>query len=212
MKLLLTVCLTSALLYKAELLRCHTCANEMCSNSTSVECPALSTACMTVTAVVGTGSSSSVTVNKNCSSLLSCITPINTETEWSVNQGFIRVALTQICCITDNCNFQTLATPSSLMNGKLCPACASSDDSLAGTCNATLSCVGVEDSCFSGNTTSNSTDVLQLGCISRNICSNPIAMTALFGFNHKVTCGAPWSIQISAVLLAFALTVYKVLV
>ncbi|GLD61235.1 uncharacterized protein AKAME5_001307500, partial [Lates japonicus] len=64
----------------------------MCSNSTSVECPALSTACMTVT-----------------------------------------------------------AAPSSLMNGKLCPACASSDDSLAGTCNATLSCVGVEDSCFSGN-------------------------------------------------------------
>lgn len=55
----------------------------------------------------------SLTVSKNCSLLLSCITPPNTETEWSVNRGFDRESHTQICCMTDNCNLQTLA-------GKIC--------------------------------------------------------------------------------------------
>ncbi|KAF0032174.1 hypothetical protein F2P81_014464 [Scophthalmus maximus] len=59
--------------------------------------------------LTGTGSSADVTVNKNCSSLLSCITPLSVETEWSVNLGFLREAHAQICCITDDCNDQTLA-------------------------------------------------------------------------------------------------------
>lgn len=42
------------------------------------------------------------------------------------------------------------AVPNVLMNGKECPGCASSMDSLAGTCNATVGCMGVEDSCFNG--------------------------------------------------------------
>lgn len=150
------------------------------------------------TSVKVTPAQVSLTVNKNCSLLLDCSTPLNTETEWSVNRGFSKESHTQICCLTDNCNFQTLAgricysllpdssytqddisqsqmsqsrgqdtkmtpayrvyiscpsmsvVPNPLANGKECPACASLNDSLAGTCNATLPCMGVEDSCFNG--------------------------------------------------------------
>ncbi|XP_022593979.1 ly-6/neurotoxin-like protein 1 [Seriola dumerili] len=212
MKLLLTVCLTWALLYTAESLRCHTCTNNMCTTSTSVQCPATSTACRTVTSVMGTDSSTTVTVNKTCSTLLSCITPVNFATEWSVNRGFRREAHNQLCCVTDNCNLQTLATPSTLTNGKVCPACRSSAASMAGTCNTTLACVGAEDSCFSGNTTLRCTDELQLGCLTRNLCNNLPVLNALFADNTKITCGAPWSVRMSTVLLGFALTAFKVLV
>lgn len=155
-----------------------------------------------------------MTVTKNCSLPLDCSTPLNIETERSVNRGFSRESHTQLCCATDNCNFQTLASkscfsllpnsgsiqahisqspmsqtpkrlqltllrhcfhswihlllflilviylfilsasvsvvPSFLTNGKQCPACNSLNDSLGGTCNATLPCMGVEDSCFNG--------------------------------------------------------------
>ncbi|XP_071361126.1 uncharacterized protein [Trachinotus anak] len=210
MKLLLTVCLAWALLYTAESLRCHTCTNDLCTNTTSVECSATSTACRTTTSVTGTDAS--VKVEKGCSTLLSCITPINIQTEWSVNRGFTREARNQICCVTDNCNFQTVATPSSVINGKVCPACASSADSMAGICNVTLTCMGAEDSCFSGNTTSISGDVPQFGCMTRNICANQLALNALFDDDPRITCGAPWSIRMSTVLLSFALIAFKVFV
>ncbi|KAM9345974.1 uncharacterized protein ABDE67_012575 [Symphorus nematophorus] len=212
MKLLLSVCLTWALLYTVESLRCHVCANETCSNSTSVLCPITSLVCKTITSVRLSGSSIRETVHKNCSSLLSCVSPLSIETEWSVNRGFKKEAHTQLCCSTDNCNFQTLAVPNLLMNGKQCPACASSADSEAGTCNATLSCVGVEDSCFNGTTTSNSTEALQLGCMSRNLCGIQAVTEALFGEGAQVTCAAPWSVRISAVLLTFALTAHRLLI
>ncbi|TKS92323.1 hypothetical protein D9C73_025475 [Collichthys lucidus] len=61
-------------------------------------------------------------------------------------------------------------------------------------------------------TTSGSTEVLQLGCISRNLCNIQAVMNALFGAHGSITCGAPWSIRISAMLLTFALTVHKVLI
>lgn len=51
----------------------------------------------------------SLTVNKSCSLPLDCSTPLNAETEWSVNRAFSRESHTQICCVGDNCNFQTLA-------------------------------------------------------------------------------------------------------
>ncbi|XP_035511082.1 phospholipase A2 inhibitor and Ly6/PLAUR domain-containing protein-like [Morone saxatilis] len=210
MKLLLTVCLTCTLLYTAESLRCHVCDNEQCTNTTSVECPATSIVCKTVTSVTNT--IAKLTVNKNCSSLVSCFTPLQLETEWSVNRGFKKEAHNQLCCVTDNCNFQTLAIPNPSENGKQCPSCASSADSLAGTCNATLSCAGVENSCFNGTTTSNSKEVLELGCVSRNLCTLQVAHEALFGSNAMIVCGAPWSVRISAVLLTLALTAHKVLV
>ncbi|KAM8725150.1 uncharacterized protein AB9X84_004574 isoform 1-T1 [Acanthopagrus schlegelii] len=212
MNLMLTVCVASVLLYTAESLRCHQCTNESCSNSTSVLCPLTSTVCRTITSVRLTNTIASVTVGKNCSSLLSCITPNNVETEWSVNQGFKKEAHTQKCCTTDNCNLGTLAVPNLLTNGKQCVACASSADSMAGTCNTTLSCAGVEDRCFNGTTMSNSTEMLELGCISSNLCGIPLILEAVLGENAAVTCGAPWTISISGLLLTFALTACKALV
>nr|XP_046272440.1 protein RoBo-1-like [Scatophagus argus] len=212
MKLLLTFCVACALLYKAESLRCHVCTDDRCTNSTSVTCPATSTVCRTVTSVRTTGLTATLTVNKNCSTLLSCLTPLSIETEWSVNRGFEKEGHTQICCVTDNCNRQTLAIPNLLTNGKQCPACSSLADSQARTCNATLSCVGVEDTCFNGTTTVNSTEALQLGCMSNNLCSLQVFLETVFDGNPRITCGAPWSVRISATLLTFALIVHKVLV
>ncbi|XP_067426548.1 uncharacterized protein [Thunnus thynnus] len=212
MQLLLSLCLTWALLPTAELLRCHECANEGCANITSTECPATSPICRTITSLTTSGSNLILTVNKNCSTLLNCITPLTIETEWSVNRGFSRSSHTQICCATDNCNFQTLAVPNILTNGKVCPSCASSADSMAGTCNSTLSCMGAEDSCFNGTSTSNSSQVIERGCLSRNLCTNVLIRQALFGANSQVVCRAPWSVRLSAVLLTFALTACKVLV
>lgn len=48
-------------------------------------------------------------VNKNCSSPLTCVTQVNTPTEWSVNRGFVKTAFNQLCCMSDSCNFPTLA-------------------------------------------------------------------------------------------------------
>ncbi|TNM97453.1 hypothetical protein fugu_015609 [Takifugu bimaculatus] len=210
MKLLLTASLICALLHGAETLRCHVCNNSDCSNTTSVVCPATHTMCKTITSLK-VSNSNPLTVSKNCSLPLSCITPPNTATEWSVNRGFTRESHNQICCMSDNCNFQTLATPSVLLNGKECPACASAQDSLAGTCNSTLPCMGVENSCFNGTTTFNSTEVRQLGCLSRNLCSLQAVLGPLFDENLSITCGAPWSIRVSSMLLTFALSALKFL-
>ena len=60
--------------------------------------------------------------------------------------------------------------------------------------------------------TSNSTEVLQLGCMSRNLCGIQAAMEALLGANARVTCAAPWGVRVSAVLLTFALTAHRVLI
>ncbi|XP_058510245.1 phospholipase A2 inhibitor and Ly6/PLAUR domain-containing protein-like [Solea solea] len=212
MKLLLTVCLTWTLFYTARSLSCHVCSDRQCSNTTTVQCPDSSTMCTTVTSVISNGLSVSLEINKNCSSLTSCTTPLSTVVELSVNLGYSRYSYTQICCDTDNCNFQTLAIPSVFPNGKVCPACASANHSLAGTCNTTMKCMGAENSCFTSNSTSDSSKKVELGCMTKNLCTIQAAISSLFADNPKVTCGAPWSVRIGAVLPALALTVYKVLV
>ncbi|XP_029368000.1 mediator of RNA polymerase II transcription subunit 28 isoform X2 [Echeneis naucrates] len=209
--LLLTVYLAGALLHTAESLSCHTCINEACTNTTTVQCPATSTACQSITSVTQTNTSISVTVSKNCSTLLTCLTPLTIATEWSVNLGYTRAAHNQLCCVSDNCNFQTLATPSSAVNGKVCPGCASSADSMSGSCNVDIACVGAENSCFTANTTLPCSHELQLGCTTRNLCLQPAFVTAVFS-DLKVTCGAPWSTSISTVILASALTGFKFIV
>ncbi|XP_034534910.1 uncharacterized protein LOC117809460 isoform X2 [Notolabrus celidotus] len=202
--------LLQSLLFTAESLRCHVCDNQDCSNSTSVTCPIFSV-CRTITSLRRVDRFTSVTVNKNCSAILSCITPLNTKTEWSVNQGFAKEGHRQLCCITDNCNFQTLAIPNSLTNEKQCPGCASIAESLNGTCNATASCEGVEDRCFTGTTTVDSTQFALQGCMSNNLCRIQALIGALLGGNVQITCGAPCSVRMSAVLLTFAVTAHKVL-
>ncbi|XP_060882537.1 lymphocyte antigen 6D-like isoform X1 [Labrus mixtus] len=210
MKLLLTLCLACSLLSTAESLRCHMCDNDNCSNSTSVTCPVFS-ACRTITSLRQTGPFTSVSVNKSCSSLLSCFPPLNTQVEWSVNVGVAKEGHHQLCCTTDNCNFPTLAVPNTLANGKQCPVCGSLAESQNGTCNSTLSCQGVEDRCFNGTRTSNSTQFLLLGCISGNLCSLQATFGSLIGGNMEITCGAPRGVAMSAVLLTFAVAAHKVL-
>ncbi|KAM3598215.1 uncharacterized protein V6R79_015102 [Siganus canaliculatus] len=187
------------------------CENESCLNSTTITCPSTSIVCKTITSVITSGSVSTVTVHKNCSTLQSCLTPLLLETEWSVNRGFAREAHNQLCCVTNNCNLATLATPSTTTNGKECPSCASSADSLAGTCSSTVACLGVEDSCFNGTTTSNTTNMVQRGCLSRSLCARLSLLAVFLGENTSVACGAPWSAGVSAALLASALAAHRVL-
>ncbi|KAG7505102.1 hypothetical protein JOB18_023838 [Solea senegalensis] len=212
MKLLLTVCLTCALFYTVHSLSCHVCTDQLCSNMTTVQCPDSSTVCITVTSVINNGLLGRLEIHKNCSSLTSCTTPLSTEVELSVNLGYSQNSYTQICCNTDNCNMQTLAIPSFIPNGKVCPACASAHHSLAGICNTTMQCVGAENSCFTSDFTSDSSKKVELGCMTKNLCTTQAAILSLFADNPKVTCDASWSIRIGAVLPVLALTVYKVLV
>ncbi|XP_074553678.1 uncharacterized protein LOC141810197 [Halichoeres trimaculatus] len=209
MKLLLTLCFTCALLITAESLNCHVCANQNCSTSTSVACPAFSV-CSTVTLLRRSGTSTTVTVNKNCSTLPSCPSLLGSETEWSVNQGFAREARRQLCCITNDCNMRTLAVPNSVINGRQCPGCASSAESLNGSCNATVSCEGVEDRCFN-STTLNSTQLMIRGCISNNLCVLQAIFGDLLSGSIDITCGAPCSYRMSTLLLTFAVAAHKVL-
>lgn len=70
--------------------------------------------CNLLTAPIGftvalSGSLPVLAVRKNCSSLTTCVTPIDTSTEWSVNRGFAKTAFNQLCCMSDSCNFPTLA-------------------------------------------------------------------------------------------------------
>ncbi|XP_029913676.1 phospholipase A2 inhibitor subunit gamma B-like [Myripristis murdjan] len=211
MQLLPTLCLTWALLHTAECLRCHQCVDTACSNTTSVLCPTTSTVCRTLTSVVVLNSVSSVSVVKSCSSPEVCATPGSMEAELSVNLGAARQAHTQLCCTSDNCNFQTLAVPSTATNGKLCSSCRNATDSVE-ACNATLSCQGAENSCFSGTAAQGSGLVALVGCMSKNLCTNIVSQKALLGSGAKLVCGAPWSVRVSAALLAAALTAWKVLV
>lgn len=59
--------------------------------------------------------------------------------------------------------------------------------------------------------TLNSTEVLHLGCISSNLCTLQSTLGALFPENLSLTCGAPWTMRVSSMLLTFALLALKFL-
>ncbi|KAM9843062.1 uncharacterized protein ACBR49_012284 isoform 2-T2 [Aulostomus maculatus] len=150
MHLLLRLCLTWTLICTATSLRCYECTNSHCSNATSIECPVTSTVCKTKVSVKGSTPDANIMVEKNCSSLLNCFTPLDAVTEWSVNKGYFKESHVQMCCATENCNLRSMPVPNPSLNGKQCTSCATSEDSLAGTCNSTVACVGSEDICFNG--------------------------------------------------------------
>lgn len=64
---------------------------------------------------------------------------------------------------------------------------------------------------FYFSATFNSTEVPQLGCISRNLCTLHSFLGPSFSENISITCGAPWSIRVSSMLLTFALSALKFL-
>lgn len=48
-------------------------------------------------------------------------------------------------------------------------------------------------------------EVLLLGCVSRNLCTLQAALETFLGEMTSITCGAPWNIRVSSMLLTFAL-------
>ncbi|XP_056143672.1 phospholipase A2 inhibitor gamma subunit B-like [Lampris incognitus] len=202
--------LTWTVLQTAEALQCHRCTTPACTNTTSVECDTDSPVCTSFTSVTCSGLASLVTVTKSCVKLSSCTTPLNQQTEVSVNLGFAQNTRSQLCCNTDNCNFQTLASPLCQQNGKRCPSCGSLANADAGSCNSTMSCAGSENSCFSG-TISSSSKVRQ-GCISKNLCTMPATTEFLLDSSEvTITCRAPWSLKVNAGLLLLGLSARRFL-
>ncbi|XP_062308533.1 phospholipase A2 inhibitor and Ly6/PLAUR domain-containing protein-like isoform X2 [Osmerus eperlanus] len=144
MKLILTLCITWALLLTGESLQCFTCTNATCTNP-PVNCSSNSVCQSTTTS----SSEKEQSVNKSCVAASNCMTPLNvTTTQLSVNLGFANFRQTQLCCDQDGCNNQTLPEPVPNSNGRKCPSCRNVFDTV---CNTPVDCVGVEDNCISVN-------------------------------------------------------------
>ncbi|XP_024278839.1 uncharacterized protein LOC112252113 [Oncorhynchus tshawytscha] len=157
MKLILTLSLICTLFCSVEMLQCF-------NNSFIVNCSApFGETCLTAT-INAKGLINSTQVVKECSPIFSY-----GEATVSVNLGFLHIASNQLFCNIDGCNKQTLQSAPNLANGRQCPSCSSFRDTM---CNSTVTCLGVEDQCFSGSVTPgiNSTTVNLKGCTTSNVC------------------------------------------
>ncbi|XP_035620385.1 uncharacterized protein LOC118377561 [Oncorhynchus keta] len=157
MKLILTLSLICTLFCSVEMLQCF-------NDSLIVNCSApLGETCLTAT-INAKGLINSTQVVKECSPIFSY-----GEATVSVNLGFLHIASNQLFCNIDGCNKQTLQSAPNLANGRQCPSCSSFRDTM---CNSTVTCLGVEDQCFSGRVTPgiNSTTVNLKGCTTSNVC------------------------------------------
>ncbi|XP_021421014.2 uncharacterized protein LOC110491675 [Oncorhynchus mykiss] len=158
MKLILTLSLICTLFCSVEMLQCF-------NDSFIVNCSApLEETCLTAN-INAKGLINSTQVVKECSPFFSY-----GEATVSVNLGFLHIVSNQLFCNIDGCNKQTLQpAPNVLANGRQCPSCSSFRDTM---CNSTVTCLGVEDQCFSGSVTPgiNSTTVNLKGCTTSNVC------------------------------------------
>ncbi|XP_062280863.1 uncharacterized protein LOC133985283 [Scomber scombrus] len=82
---------------------------------------------------------------------------------FSFNIGFDTTTVSVHVCTTNGCNNQ--AVPVNLNNLQ----CFTCDDPSSAECNRTVQCVGVQDRCISGTTTSAGKDVF-FGCVSEKLC------------------------------------------
>ncbi|XP_014004853.1 phospholipase A2 inhibitor and Ly6/PLAUR domain-containing protein [Salmo salar] len=172
MKLILTLSLICTLFCSVEMLQCFKCIGEECTNSSLVNCPAISNKTCLTANLRAKGLINVTTVVKGCSPTSNCGSPLNNGTTVSVNQGFSYTAFNLLCCNTDGCNNQTQPAPNSLANGRQCPSCSSFQDTV---CNSTVACLGVEDQCFSGSVTLGSTNITTVnlkGCTTSNMCNS----------------------------------------
>ncbi|XP_067086920.1 phospholipase A2 inhibitor gamma subunit B-like [Osmerus mordax] len=204
MKLILTLCITWALLLTGESLQCFTCIGATCINPPTVNCSSNSVCQFTA---LQSSSVKDPFVGKSCVAASNCMTPLNVmTTQLSVNLGFNNLRQTQLCCNQDGCNNQTLPVLKS--NGLNCPSCINLSDTV---CNTTVDCVGVEDNCISVKVPGSINTVLK-GCASANLCNVSVITSVLpfflpsnllpaVGFN--VSCNtAPSTGPVSVVLMA----------
>nr|XP_046158696.1 uncharacterized protein LOC123997975 [Oncorhynchus gorbuscha]XP_046158707.1 uncharacterized protein LOC123997975 [Oncorhynchus gorbuscha] len=157
MKLFLTLSLICTLFCSVEMLQCF-------NDSLLVNCSSpFGETCLTAT-INAKGLINSTQVVKECSPIFSY-----GEATVSVNLGFLRIASNQLFCNIDGCNKQTLQSAPNLANGRQCPSCSSFRDTM---CNSTVTCLGVEDQCFSSSVIPgiNSTTVNLKGCTTSNVC------------------------------------------
>ncbi|XP_067086922.1 phospholipase A2 inhibitor gamma subunit B-like [Osmerus mordax] len=201
MKLILTLCITWALLLTGESLQCFNCTDATCINPPTVNCSANSV-CQSTTILSNQSSISKKvqSVKKSCVAASNCMTPLNVmTTQLSVNLGFANFSQTQLCCDQDGCNNQS--PPVLKSNGLNCPSCVNVSDTV---CNTTVNCVGEQDKCISFKVTGSINTVLK-GCASSLCSASVITSLRLFvsPSNITVSCNSASSTgPVSVVLMA----------
>ncbi|XP_046905809.1 protein RoBo-1-like [Hypomesus transpacificus] len=174
MKLILTLCITWALLLTGESLQCVTCTDATCTNPPVKNCSSNDVCHFTTQFTTQSSSMKDPSVNKSCIAASNCMTPLNvTTTQLSVNLGFANFRQTQLCCDQDSCN--NLTSPVFSPNGRNCSSCSSESDTV---CNTTVNCVEAEDTCISIKVTGSFNGVL-MGCASSNLCNAPVITSIL---------------------------------
>ncbi|XP_047442900.1 phospholipase A2 inhibitor and Ly6/PLAUR domain-containing protein-like [Mugil cephalus] len=140
MKLIISLTLFWALCSTAGALRCHTCTDETCSTTTPQTC---STETMCISAAIeGTSSGTALPqIYKACAPSSQC--PATGPQTFSVNLGGSSALVSATCCNTDNCNRDSVASPTTPADNSLqCNSCSTS------ACTTPLQCKGTEDMCF----------------------------------------------------------------
>ncbi|KAM8827325.1 urokinase plasminogen activator surface receptor-like [Synchiropus picturatus] len=145
------------LLAPALSLTCYQCASESCAGSETQECSSPEQRCSAVSAVIrAPGMAEQRQHNKGCAPPEHCV-------EKSFSTRDTRSAINVQCCSTDLCNSRPAPEPSSSPNGRKCYQCDGT------SCNATMDCLGSEDSCFT-STEKYGDKKTDKGCISKSMC------------------------------------------
>ncbi|XP_047442902.1 phospholipase A2 inhibitor and Ly6/PLAUR domain-containing protein-like [Mugil cephalus] len=137
MKLIISLTLFWALCSTAGALRCHTCTDETCATTTPQTC---STETMCISAAIeGTSSGTALPqIYKACAPSSQC--PATGPQTFSVNLGGSSALVSAMCCNTDNCNRDSVASPTTPADNSLqCNSCSTS------ACTTPLQCKGTED-------------------------------------------------------------------
>ncbi|KAK5617142.1 hypothetical protein CRENBAI_012108, partial [Crenichthys baileyi] len=121
--------------------------------------------CITAAILASKPGASGTQIYKACASPSLC--PAAIPATFSVNLGYQSAIASAQCCNTDNCNSQTLPSPTTQATNNLeCIAC----DPTTSQCTTPIKCSGDEHNCFTATLTSGTTSTPVLGCATPNTC------------------------------------------
>ncbi|XP_033181076.1 phospholipase A2 inhibitor and Ly6/PLAUR domain-containing protein-like, partial [Mastacembelus armatus] len=173
MKLILSLPLIWTLFSTAGALVCQTCTDTRCSTTAPQTC-STETMCVTASILATAAGGSAPQTYKACASSSLC--PATGSQTLSVNLAGSSGISYSYCCNTDNCNSETLPTPTPQPTNTLqCLTC----DATTSQCTSPVQCTGGQDRCFTATMTTGSTTAPVLGCTSSNLCAAGSGLGAL---------------------------------
>ncbi|GAA6233865.1 putative uncharacterized protein DDB_G0277255 [Lates japonicus] len=174
MKLLLSLTLIWMLSSTAGALKCFTCTDQQCSSTASATCSSSETMCITASITATSTGTTGQKIYKACASSSQC--PVTGPQTFSANTGVSSTVASTKCCNTDDCNSETLSSPSSqTLNGLQCNIC----NPLTSQCTISLPCAGAEDRCFQATVTDGTNTAPAFGCASQSICLAGLSLNNL---------------------------------